>query len=1223
MRILGIRFKNLNSLVGEWGIDLTHPAFASNGIFAITGPTGAGKTTILDAVCLALYGATPRLKKVTKSGNEIMSRQTGECYAEVTFETRAGRYRCHWSQHRARRKPDGELQAPKHEIADADSGEIFEANIRGVADKIEAATGMDFDRFTRSMLLAQGGFAAFLQAAPDERAPILEQITGTEIYSQISISAHERRSNERKKLELLQAELAGVRLLSSEDEQRLSSELKQKEQQDAELNQQLKQKNLAIVWLDGIERLEEELKQVEQQKQDLQTRQEAFAIDQKKLGRSIQALELEGEYAALVLLRSEQETNRRNRGESVKDVPACESVAKQAEEAVKIAGRQLETRKTEQRKVALIILKVRELDLKIREKDAPIKIAGNTISEQEKSLEVLRTRQRKDCADLDSKRKTHGGLQKRLDETKVDEGLIEHLTGILRRFDVLQTLHAQYNGKLAEISKAEGQVTEANRLWKEQVENQEAQERNLLNNRGILSQKQLELGRILEDQELSEWRNSLLSLTTQKSSLAKVGEAARSLAKSRHALDELDKRYKALTAKKSALTEQLQSQTEKQADLEKEIDLLETQLSLLKKIEDFKEARHQLQDGEPCPLCGAKEHPFAEGNIPVPDETKQRLGKVKADLKAARNAVAGSTVKQMETSKDLDQVSFSQKEHAEKVAASETLISQTCSDLPLNAADPYLGEKLERLQNENGAKLDHATNVVRDAEGVEKEVAELRKRLEKTKDAVAEGARETQTALYKKDTAGQLLERLKREAEDFQSQRGQSLNILQQDVSGYGVEIASLDNLDQIQDQLTTRRDQWVSHRKEKAELDQKIAALDIQTRHQAEEIQKSGDEIRKQRKLLDDLLREQESLSQERREAFGDKNPDEEELRLSTTIDTAYKDLEDARQKQNAAVQELGRLKSRIEEMDKSLAARASQLRSAEDAFLVRLDGLEFANEDIFKAARLPEDERKTLAQQAQKIANEQTELTSKERDTTKLLETQRQKSVTDQPRDKLSDALASLIASQKELQQQIGGNRQKLKDNEDLKQKQQARAQDIDAQKRECSRWDLLHELIGSSDGKKYRNFAQGLTFEMMVGYANRQLRKMTDRYLLIRDSAQPLELNVIDSYQAGEVRSTKNLSGGESFIVSLSLALGLSHMASKNVRVDSLFLDEGFGTLDEEALDTALETLAGLQQDGKLIGVISHVPALKERISTQIQVVSQTRGTSVISGPGCGKA
>jgi len=215
----------------------------------------------------------------------------------------------------------------------------------------------------------------------------------------------------------------------------------------------------------------------------------------------------------------------------------------------------------------------------------------------------------------------------------------------------------------------------------------------------------------------------------------------------------------------------------------------------------------------------------------------------------------------------------------------------------------------------------------------------------------------------------------------------------------------------------------------------------------------------------------------------------------------------------------------------------------------------------------------------------------------------------------------LNSLIASQKDLQQEIGGIRQRLKDNEDLKQRHQERALAIDSQKREYSRWDLLHALIGSADGKKYRNFAQGLTFEMMIGHANRQLQKMTDRYLLIRDDAQPLELNVIDNYQAGEIRSTKNLSGGESFIVSLALALGLSHMASKNVRVDSLFLDEGFGTLDEEALDTALETLAGLQQDGKLIGVISHVLALKERISAQIQVSPQAGGRSVISGPGCG--
>jgi len=187
-------------------------------------------------------------------------------------------------------------------------------------------------------------------------------------------------------------------------------------------------------------------------------------------------------------------------------------------------------------------------------------------------------------------------------------------------------------------------------------------------------------------------------------------------------------------------------------------------------------------------------------------------------------------------------------------------------------------------------------------------------------------------------------------------------------------------------------------------------------------------------------------------------------------------------------------------------------------------------------------------------------------------------------------------------------------------LQARQQERLQKVAAQSNECLRWDELHQIIGSADGKKFRNFAQGLTFEMLTTQANRQLRKLTDRYLLVRDALQPLELSVIDNYQAGEIRSTKNLSGGESFIVSLSLALGLSQMASRNVRVDSLFLDEGFGTLDEDALETALETLAGLRQDGKLIGVISHVAALKERIGTQIQVIPETGGRSSINGPGC---
>src|SRR5690554_452829 len=143
MRILQIRFKNLNSLAGEWQIDLTDPAYISDGIFAITGPTGAGKSTLLDAICLALYGRTPRQDRVNASQNEVMSRQTGECFAEVVFETPQGRWCCHWSQHRSRKKADGSLQQPKHEVSEADSGKVLVTKLKDVAETVERLTGMD------------------------------------------------------------------------------------------------------------------------------------------------------------------------------------------------------------------------------------------------------------------------------------------------------------------------------------------------------------------------------------------------------------------------------------------------------------------------------------------------------------------------------------------------------------------------------------------------------------------------------------------------------------------------------------------------------------------------------------------------------------------------------------------------------------------------------------------------------------------------------------------------------------------------------------------------------------------------------------------------------------------------------------------------------------------------------------------------------------------------
>ena len=219
MKILELRFKNLNSLYGEWHIDFTESEYAYNGIFALTGPTGAGKSTILDAICLALYGSTPRLGRITQSSNDIMSRQTGECFAEVVFSSQSGRFRCHWAHHRSRKKANGELQIPRHEIAEAtEGGKVLENKLTSVLSAVEDKTGMDFDRFTRSILLAQGGFDTFLKATVEQKSKILEQITGTKIYSDISIGVHERLREEKNKLENLESETRGIPILSPEEE---------------------------------------------------------------------------------------------------------------------------------------------------------------------------------------------------------------------------------------------------------------------------------------------------------------------------------------------------------------------------------------------------------------------------------------------------------------------------------------------------------------------------------------------------------------------------------------------------------------------------------------------------------------------------------------------------------------------------------------------------------------------------------------------------------------------------------------------------------------------------------------------------------------------------------------------------------------------------------------------------------------------------------------------
>ncbi|WP_075186785.1 AAA family ATPase [Teredinibacter haidensis] len=1224
MRILQVRFKNLNSLLGEWEIDLSHPAFASDGIFAITGPTGAGKTTLLDAICLALYGRTPRLAKVTKSTNEIMSRQTGECFAEVTFETQAGHFRCHWSQHRARRKPEGDLQSPKHEIANADSGEIFEAKIKGVADRIEAATGMDFDRFTRSMLLAQGGFSAFLQATSDDRAPILEQITGTEIYSQISIHVHERRALERKNLETLQAELAGIQLLTPEEEHQLSESLDQKAQQDTQLGNSINQKNTAITWLKSMVQLESEIKQLDLAKDELQIRLHAFAPEKERLRLANMALELAADYAALTAVRKEQDVDRSSLRTCQNALPTCADIAKQAEETMATTTEHLEARKAEQQQALPVIRKVRELDLKIAEKSSPMKTANDSIAELSKSLNALKTQQTIDTNELINKQGATEELKSLLEASKEDSVLVEQLAALHSRFETLKANRDQLSRKSQEAEQAETRCQTNIKA----CENRNAQlgkaqtDLDTIKKQG--EEKKNELLDTLERKDSAHWREQQTSLIAQNDLIAKAQDAIQAHANAEQRNETLEQRKDSLQSMQDQIKATLISQTHKQATLETELKHLETQLVLLKKIDDLEAARHQLNDGDPCPLCGAESHPYAEGNVPKPDDTQQQLSAVRAELKTLQHQLTEFNVTLAQQEKDLEQIAASQQECLREIDNASQIIHRNCAELPFAPeafpADLNRKEALKLLLEKNKAQLSLTTHTIQAAELIEKELHALRESFTNARDVVANSEREAQAATHTKDSAVQELERLRKETGNSLQQQEELHEELQQKIQRFGMEVLLIEHIDATMAQLTLRRDQWQERSKERALFEKVISALEIQIHHRENALIQTEESLNSYRKNLAELQRERESFSLERLQIFGNKDTNQEETRLSSCIEASENEVDSARRALSTASQNLSQLTTKISEWGKAIDAREIVLTHTETCFRGRLNTAGFSDEERYQSAYLEEHERKHLTLQSQALSDEKAEIGSREREKRSLLATESGKNITDESLDDLKKALADSMENLRELQQEIGGIQRKLTDNDSLKQEQRVRFKAINLQKRECERWDLLHELIGSSDGKKYRNFAQGMTFEIMISHANRQLQKMTDRYLLVRDENQPLELNVIDNYQAGEIRSTKNLSGGESFIVSLSLALGLSNMASKNVRVDSLFLDEGFGTLDEEALDTALETLSSLQQEGKLIGVISHVSALKERIGTQIQVAPSSGGRSHIIGPGC---
>lgn len=1080
MKIISLRFKNLNSLYGEWAIDFTHPEYTGSGIFALTGPTGAGKSTILDAVCLALYGATPRLGKITGTGNEIMSRQTGECYAEVVFESRGKSYRCYWEQHRARKKPGGNLIGASHEISDAQTARPIETKKSRVGQVIEEKTGMDFDRFTRSILLAQGGFDTFLKADVEQKSRILEQITGTGIYSEISRRVHERHRDEKEKLKILEAETAGIEILTPEQESQIHQDLAQKQKQETDLAAKTGELQKAMAWLAGIQGLEKEIRDLSEETQKLHADMTEFNPLRDRLERGMTAAGMEGAFAALSAVRKQQTADQTQLTALEQELPKQEKNYHHREAGLKTAANATVQAKSQLKQALPLIWKIRQLD--------------QALAEKKQAVFKDRDRCRKEAEAIDSNRHRLKQLQEQQAQAAAtlkqadlffkdharDEWLVEGFAGIREQLDFLNAQKKEIDRMAADEKKAGIVLEKAVETLAHCTRQSKAQQQALTRAAGRVEQAKKQLSDLLGDRLLREYR------------------------------------------------------TEK--------DTLLREMSLLKTIAQLEDYRNRLEDGAPCPLCGAREHPFARGNVPVPDDTEKKIAALTRLIRKAED----------------------QEVLIQKLEASETLARKILSET----------EKQEAAHiHEKKSAQKHLTDVTQ-------QLTMAREGFEQLKQKVSARLRPL------------------------------------------GIETIPDSDVPLLLSSLEQRRNRWQKQVQAKARIEKQLGGLDSDIKQLAAVIDTRAGDLAEKQAVLAAAEKIREAQQKTRRDLFEDKDPEDEENRLNQAVAHAEAVEKKAAAQRDEARHQWQRTVTQVAALKERVRQTTGELKMLEPEFHQKCLAAGFSSEKDFLSARLPENEKESLQKKAKALDERQTDLAARQKDREQRLAAEKARQVTDSTLEQLAPRVREHENALKQLRDEMAGLTHQLKQDLAAKKRIKEKQARIKAQKTECRRWDQLHDLIGSADGKKYRNFAQGLTFELMVSHANRQLEKMTDRYLLIRDDDQPLELNVVDNYQAGEIRSVRNLSGGESFIVSLTLALGLSRMASRKVRVDSLFLDEGFGTLDEEVLETALETLSGLHQDGKLIGVISHVSGLRERISTRITVTPVSGGKSRLSGPGCRK-